>query len=160
MDFLTKPVLMSRLEKAMARIEAAIADRSAHARLKDLSWQLDGLRSTGTRLGDDPHIWIQGRGESFRLSLDRIEMVRAEAEYVRLVIGEVSYLYREPLGDFLKRLDPDKFVRVHRSLILNRRMIAAVRRRATGSYRVMTVDGEDLAVGKSFRQAVRAVVGS
>jgi DNA-binding LytR/AlgR family response regulator len=58
----------------------------------------------------------------------------------------------------LDRLDPQLFVRVHRSLIINRAEIRSVRRSATGSYCLVTNDGSELAVGRSFRQRVREIV--
>ena len=157
-DFLTKPVRMSRLELTMARVRAALADRSAQARLLELSHQLDALRSTGSATDEDPHIWIRRKGEAVRVSLDRVDIIRAEAEYVRIVCGPASYLHREPLAEFLKRLDPQRFLRVHRSLIVNRNLIAAVKRSATGSYRLEMADGTELAVGRSYREAVLRVV--
>lgn len=158
-DFLTKPVRMARLETTVQRVRAAIEDRSAHARLEELSRQLETLRRTTSVQGDEPHVWIQRRGEAVRVLLDRIDRVHAEAEYVRIVVGQASYLHREPLSDFLGRLDPQQFVRVHRSLIVNRRKITSVRRTATGSYRLTAEDGTELPVGRSYRRAVKEMMG-
>ncbi len=92
--------------------------------------------------------------------LDRIDRVHAEAEYVRIVVGQASYLHREPLSDFLERLDATRFVRVHRSLIVNRMKIASVRRSATGSYRLTAEDGTELPVGRSYRRVVKQMMGA
>lgn len=159
-DFLTKPVRQTRLETTIQRIRGALDDRSARVRLEELSRQLETLRRTGTPAADDPHIWIQRRGEIVRVSLQRIDWVRAEAEYVRIVVGAASYLHREPLSDFLTRLDQAEFIRVHRSLIVNRHRVAAVRRNPTGSYRLTMEDGTDLPVGRSYRKVVRGLVCS
>lgn len=157
-DFLTKPVRQARLETTLERIRGALADRSARERLVELSRQLETLRRTGSGGTDDPHIWIQRRGETVRVSLQRIDWIRAEAEYVRIVVGQASYLHREPLSDFLTRLDEAEFLRVHRSLIVNRRRVGAVRRNPTGSYRLTMEDGTDLPVGRSYRKAVRNLI--
>ncbi|MBX3565529.1 MAG: response regulator transcription factor [Sphingomonas sp.] len=159
-DFLTKPVRLARLETTIQRIRAALDDRSARSRLEELSRQLEALRRTGSPATDDPHIWIQRRGETVRVSLQRIDWIRAEAEYVRIVVGQASYLHREPLSEFMTRLDEKDFLRVHRSLIVNRHRVVAVRRNPTGSYRLMTEDGTDLPVGRSYRKAVRALVAA
>lgn len=159
-DFLTKPVRMARLETTIERIRAAIDDRSARARLEELSRQLETLRQTTSAKSDGPHVWIQRRGEAVRVLLDRIDRVHAEAEYVRIVVGQASYLHREPLSDFLERLDATRFVRVHRSLIVNRMKIASVRRSATGSYRLTAEDGTELPVGRSYRRVVKQMMGA
>lgn len=159
-DFLTKPVRLARLETTVQRIRAALEDRSARARLEELSRQLEALRRTGSTAADDPHIWIQRRGETVRVSLHRIDWIRAEAEYVRIVVGQASYLHREPLSEFMTRLDDRDFLRVHRSLIVNRRRVSAVRRNPTGSYRLTMEDGTDLPVGRSYRKAARGLVAA
>ncbi|MES2988844.1 MAG: LytTR family DNA-binding domain-containing protein [Pseudomonadota bacterium] len=159
-DFLTKPVRLARLETTIQRIRGALEDRSAHTRLEELSRQLEALRRTGGGTADDPHIWIQRRGETVRVSLQRIDWIRAEAEYVRIVVGQASYLHREPLSEFMTRLDDADFLRVHRSLIINRRRVAAVLRNPTGSYRLTMEDGTDLPVGRSYRKVVRGLVAS
>lgn len=159
-DFLTKPVLMPRLEVAIARVRSALADRTAAARLAELAKQFDALRGGGRMLDADPHVWIHRRGEALRLSLDRIDSVHAEAEYVRIVTREATYLHRESLSDFITRLDPAHYVRIHRSFVVNRANILAVRRRATGSYRLTLRDGTELPVGKSYRRAIRDIAAS
>ncbi len=159
-DFLTKPVRMARLETAIQRVRAAIEDRSARSRLEELSRQLETLRQTTGAKTEEPHVWIQRRGEAIRVLLDRIDRVHAEAEYVRIVVGQASYLHREPLSDFLERLDSSRFVRVHRSLIVNRQKIASVRRTATGSYRLTAEDGTELPVGRSYRRVVKEMMGA
>lgn len=156
-DFLTKPVLMPRLEVAIARVRSALADRSAGARLAGLARQLEALRGNRRTFDADPHVWIHRRGEALRLSLERIDAVHAEAEYVRIITREATYLHRESLSDFITRLDPAHYVRIHRSFVVNRANILAVRRRSTGSYRLTLRDGTELPVGKSYRRAIRGI---
>lgn len=158
-DFLTKPVRLSRLEHAMRRVAQAIEDRSASARLAELSGQLEALRrERNAELGESSHIWVQRRGESVRVDLDRLHWVRAEGEYVRLVLEGASYLHREPIASILRRLNPDRFIRIHRSFIVNRDRLVSVRRRATGSYAVLVEGGEQIPVGRSYRKLVRSIV--
>ncbi|HEX5184156.1 MAG TPA: LytTR family DNA-binding domain-containing protein [Allosphingosinicella sp.] len=159
-DFLTKPVRLSRLETAIARLREAIVGRSAKERLRELTAQLDGFRQQrdGRQSGD--HLWVHGRGEAVRVDLDRLEWVAAEGEYVRLHIGGASYLHREALTTLMERLDPDRFIRIHRSYAVDRGRVVSVRRRATGSYQLQTDAGRTLPVGRSYRAAVREMMRS
>ena len=154
-DFLTKPVRLDRLETTLHRLRRALADRSAGQRLRELSSQLEALRRerSGPR-----HLWVQTRGESVRVDLDRIERVAAEGEYVRLFLPEGSYLHRDSVSRMAERLDPDRFVRVHRSHIVSRRGLVGVRRRATGSYQLVTAGGAAVPVGRSYRAVVREIL--
>lgn len=158
-DFLTKPVRMGRLETAVERVRRAMADREARDRLAELAQQVQTLRE---KRGRDFHIgnylWVQRRGETVRLDLDLVDWVRAEGEYVRLHIGEASYLHREPISVLMTRLDARRFIRIHRSFIVNHERIHSVRRRATGGYKLVVGD-QELPVGRSYRVKLHQIIG-
>jgi DNA-binding LytR/AlgR family response regulator len=158
-DFLTKPVRLSRLQVAIDRIRHSLDSRSARVRLDELAGQLESLRAErAAQLHERNYVWVQSRGESVRVDLDRVDWVVAEGEYVRLVVGEVSYLHRESVTGMVQRLNPLRFMRIHRSYLINRDRIAAVKRRPTGSYRILTDGGRELPVGRSYRSEVRAML--
>jgi DNA-binding LytR/AlgR family response regulator len=159
-DFLTKPVRLGRLEMAMARVARAIDERSAGRRLAELAGQLAALRAERApgAQADDSHLWVQRRGEMVRVDLGRVDWIRAEGDYVRLHLGAASYLHREPISEIAARLDPARFSRTHRSYIVNRERVVSVRRSAKGGYTLVTDSGEELPVGRSYRQRVREFV--
>ncbi len=159
-DFLTKPVRLARLETAIERIRRAIEERSAATRLAELARQLESLRTERRNEGGGgAHLWVQRRGESVRIDLGQVDRVQAEGEYVRLYYGQISYLHREPISSLIDRFDPDRFVRIHRSHIINRDRIAAIRRRPAGGYTIVTQTGELLPVGRNYRAVVKTLVG-
>ncbi|MBR0553815.1 LytR/AlgR family response regulator transcription factor [Stakelama marina] len=158
-DFLTKPVRIGRLETAIERVRQAIEDRSARERLVAIGEQLHRLREERqTHIRRDRHLWVTRRGEMVRVDLDAVIFVQAEGEYVRLQMGDHDHLHREPISTLLTRLDPDRYVRIHRSYIVDRDRVVGLRRRVTGSYVVTLEDGTELPVGRSFRQDARAIV--
>ncbi|CUS43840.1 MAG: LytTR family DNA-binding domain-containing protein [Pseudomonadota bacterium] len=158
-DFLTKPIRLGRLQTAIDRIRRSIEDRSARARLNELAGQLDALRRERTGdVAESRHIWVQRRGETVRVDLDRVDWVAAEGEYVRLYLGDANYLHRESLTALLEQLDTQRFARIHRSYIVNRERISSVRRLATGSYQLSTDAGNKLPVGRSYRRTVRDMI--
>ncbi|HEY0414512.1 MAG TPA: response regulator transcription factor [Allosphingosinicella sp.] len=158
-DLLTKPVRLTRLETAMQRVRQALVDRNANERLRELAGQLEALRrERNAELGERNHLWVQSRGESIRVDLDKVERIAAEGEYVRLFVGEASYLHRESVTGMADRLNPHRFMRIHRSNIVDRDRVVSVRRRATGSYQVVTDRGITLPVGRSYRRAVRTLL--
>lgn len=158
-DFLTKPVRLARLETACDRVRRALDERTAAARLTELAAQLETLRAERRGEGDDgAHLWVQRRGETVRIDLGRVDRVQAEGEYVRIYHGAASYLHREPISALIGRFDPGRFLRIHRSHILNRDRIASIRRRPAGGYTIVTDTGELLPVGRSYRGIVRELV--
>jgi DNA-binding LytR/AlgR family response regulator len=159
-DFLTKPVRLARLETALERVRRAIEDRSSGERLADLAKQLETLRAERRSEGaEGGYLWVQRRGESVRIDLSQVDRVQAEGEYVRLYHGAASYLHREAISSLIDRFDATKFVRIHRSHIINRDRVASIRRRPAGGYTIVTVAGELLPVGRNYRAVVRDLVG-
>ncbi len=158
-DFLTKPVRLARLDTAVDRVRRAIEDREAATRLADLARQIDALRAEqGGGGGSSSHLWVQRRGENLRLDLAHVDRVQSEGEYVRIFQGDASYLHREPISSLIERFDPTRFVRIHRSHIVNRDRVASIRRRPAGGYTIVTDRGEDLPVGRNYRTVVRDLV--
>lgn len=158
LDFLTKPVRFARLEQALMRARQALADREARRRLEELARQLDTLRAErGGRPADPQHLWVQRRGELVRVDLDRIDCIKAEGEYVRLFCGEISYLHRDLISAIVDRLDPRRFVRIHRSVIVNRDRVACVRHARHGAMKVALENGEELPVGRTYRKLARSL---
>jgi two-component system response regulator AlgR len=154
LDFLTKPVRLSRLEMAVSRAIRFRGDANAVARLAALG---EAMRSERP-VQDAGDLWVQRRGEAVRIDLGRVERVQAEGEYVRLMVDGTNYLHRAALSAILARLDEARFIRVHRSCVVQRNSIKAVRRQVTGSYQVVLTDGSVLPVGRTYRRLVRALV--
>ena len=159
-DFLTKPVRLTRLEAAVDRLRRALADRTANERLSELAGQLEALRQErgGAGIHAPNHLWVRCRGEAVRVDLDRLVAIEAEGEYVRLFTGEASYLHRASVTAMMERLNPARFLRIHRSYIIDRNRIVSVRRRATGGYELLTDAGRTLPVGRNFRAMVRDIL--
>ena len=159
-DFLTKPVRLGRLETALDRVRRAIDDRSAQTRLGEIVCQLEHLREEReTHAQRERYLWVGQRGEMIRVDLDAIVWVQAEGEYVRLYLETTNHLHREPISTLINRLDPARYMRIHRSYVVDRTRVVSVRRRPTGGYVMRMADGRDLPVGRNYRAEARALVG-
>ncbi len=154
-DFLSKPVRLARLETTIDRVRQAIAGREARRRLLDLQGMLDALRDHRDPYRD-VHVWVQRRGEMVRVDLDQLDRVSAEGAYVRLYLESTSFLHRAPIGSIEARLDPQRFIRVHRSHIVRVDHVATIRRTLHGASELNLRDGERLPVGRKFAKPTRA----
>ena len=151
-DFLIKPVRHARLETAVARLRDVIEQRDARRRLAELASQIDALRAEGGTGGAPSNeIWVHRRAERVRVDLDSVEMVQAEGEYVRLFVRDQSYLHRASIGSIAARLDPARFMRVHRSYVIRLDLISKVRRKAAGGYSLLLVSGSEIPLGRLYR---------
>lgn len=158
-DFLTKPVRLARLETALARARHEREQRRAVTRLADLSRQLDTLRAApASKPRDSDHLWVHSRGERVRVPYDRVEMVRAEGEYIRLFVGGTSFLHRGTISGLASELDPAQFIRVHRSFIVRREQVASIRRKLGGAYVFCLATGQEVPVGRVYRRAALALL--
>jgi len=141
-DYVLKPVAADRLQRA---IDRALARRG------------EG------RIGKDPRwideFWVPQRSELLRIVADEVHRIDAERDYVRLHVGDGSHLLLETIGSLAERLDPDRFIRVHRSTILRRDTIAGLRHEGLGVWSVETDVGDTVRIGRTYLKTVKAMAG-
>jgi DNA-binding LytR/AlgR family response regulator len=156
-DFVTKPVRADRLASSVERLRSAIQSRIARQRLNELVEQLDQLRTqhASGMVSDRRFLWVNRRGELIRLDLDRLERAAADGEYVRLFISGQEYLHRESVSGLMGMVDPNAYVRVHRSHVVRRDRVVSIGRRAAGGYFLLLESGARIPVGRRFREAIR-----
>jgi two-component system LytT family response regulator len=94
------------------------------------------------------------------VSLDSLDYVRAAANYVRLHVGETTYEVRERMTTMETRLPRDRFMRIHRSYIVNLAALKELYRAGDGEYLVTLRSGRHLPVGPSYTSLIRAALTS
>lgn len=140
-DYVLKPVKPERLERAIQR---ALSRRS------------DNERSQSKWLEE---LWIPHRSELIRIETDEVSRIDAERDYVRLHVGDRSYLLLQTIAGLEQRLDPAKFIRIHRSTILKKEHIKGLRHDGLGVWSVEMDDGEALRIGRTYLPKVKAMAG-
>ena len=140
-DYVLKPVKPERLKRAIQRA---------------LSRRTDTERSESKWLEE---LWIPHRSELIRIETDEVSRIDAERDYVRLHVGDRSYLLLQTIAGLEKRLDPAKFIRIHRSTILKKEHIKGLRHDGLGVWSVEMDDGEALRIGRTYLPKVKAMAG-
>lgn len=143
-DYLLKPIDPQRLARAVARAGA----------------QRDAPRSPQRATPWATEFWVPHRGEILRIDADRIERVEAERDYMRLHVGERSYLIHTTIAALEQRLDPQQFIRLHRSTIVRSSLIRSLRREPGGSWSAVLADGGAAPIGRTYLDAARALTRS
>lgn len=122
-------------------------------------------------MDDAIHANNQGVSEFVRIAIktkDRILFVdasdvvvaRAQGNYVALVHKSGTYLVRESMASAEEKLSPLRFVRIHRSLLVNIALVKDLRRDRTGTYVLRTTDGREHPVGRLYKDNLKVIARS
>ncbi|MBW0144638.1 LytR/AlgR family response regulator transcription factor [Sphingomicrobium clamense] len=150
-DYLMKPVDAKRLAVAIDRardhiVSHAEADHDvAEKDDEDSPWLTE--------------FWASDLSGLVRIAADDIDRVSAERDYMRLHVGERSWLIHYSMTKLEEGLDPSKFVRLHRSALVRRDFVAGFSRNASGRWVARLQDGTEQAVGRLYADRVREMAG-
>lgn len=153
-DFLSKPIRRERLDVTIARARKALARQEAERRLGEVQATLEQSRRSAEPK-HDAHVWVPRRGGMIRIDLVRVNWVAAEGSYVRLHLDDTSYLHRHAIGLMEKVLDPEQFLRIHRSYLVRVDCVASIRRTIHGGGEVVLHSGIVLPLGRKYSTAAR-----
>ena len=104
-------------------------------------------------------LWVPHRSELVRVSVSDVRRIDAERDYVRLYVGDKTYLLLQTIAGLEEKLDPDAYIRIHRSTILRKDHIAGLRHDGLGVWSVELEDGETLRIGRTYLPKVKAMAG-
>lgn len=149
-DYLTKPVHPRRLRIALDRVREKITAKNALLTQAQLSAVLDGLRSaTEEAKSYTSRLLVKDGEKEILLPTEKIEWVEAAQYYCCLHAHGRSYMLREPITELSNKLDPQQFVRIHRSSIVNLDRIREIYREGQTDGTVVLMDGQKLRMSKA-----------
>lgn len=149
-DYLLKPVAHDRLTRAVDRVEVALRNLTPG----------DGPAITSAPAPEwAEEFWVPHRSELIRIATDQIDRIEAERDYMRLHVGGHSYLLHQTISSLEERLDPQQFVRLHRSHIVRRDHIARLRHDGSGVWFAALADNGEIRIGRTFLANARAMTG-
>jgi two-component system LytT family response regulator len=103
---------------------------------------------------------VKTGGKALFLRVDEIDWVEAQGNYLRLHRSTDSYLIRQTMSDMETSLDPHKFLRIHRSTIVNIERVKELRPMFHGDYGVVLHNGTRLTLSRNYRHKVPAYLGT
>ncbi len=147
-DYLVKPVSPERLQDALWRVRRQGPLDSAQ--------RMAGLLSSATsseakRIVRD-RLPVREGDHYILLRTDQIDWIAAEGNYVRIYAGPRSFLVRGTLADLEQQLDPERFARIHRSVIVNVNRVARITPDAHGDFDVLLTTGQKLRMTRTYRE--------
>jgi len=157
LDYLTKPVELERLQATLAQVKDRIASKLARATHEQMKAVLDVLKS-----GSPPEksfakrLLVHNGAKDVLIAVEGIEWIEAADYYSCLHVGAKNYLLREPIKQLVVTLDPAKFVRVHRSAIVNLDHVREIQREGQSEGSIILHNGHRLKMSKAGWQNLLA----
>jgi two-component system, LytTR family, response regulator len=159
LDYLLKPFDRDRLHQAIERARFELRKSKDHEITHRILQMLSRVKSDKQPSPEfDGRLVIKTRGRIVFLNVDEIDWVEAAANYVRLNASGESYLFRETISRVSERLNPNYFIRIHRSVIVNTRKIKELIPVNSGEYVVVLKSGKELSCSRGFRANVQHLV--
>jgi two-component system, LytTR family, response regulator len=155
-DYLLKPFSDQRFDNALARARKYLGTAEAHAQAEQLTAAAQERQSVDARSGFLERLVLKSNGCITFLDADDVDWVEAADVYVYLHVGRQKHLYRSSVTQLLQRLDPAKFVRVHRSAAVNTSRIRELHARSHGDFTLILKDGTELMLSRAYRAHVEA----
>jgi two-component system LytT family response regulator len=151
LDYLLKPYSDQRFEAALKRVCEFIRSRSATELNARMAGLLEERSSLDAGSGFLDRLVLKSGGRVTFLDVSEVDWIEASGVYVNLHVGSKMHLYRSSVAHLLHRLDPKRFVRVHRSAAVNTDRIQELQPRSHGDYTVVLKDGTELIMSRGYR---------
>jgi two-component system LytT family response regulator len=156
LDYLLKPYDDLRFTQALQRAKLQIESREINKVSKRLLALLEERESNkGLSTSAKPYlsrVMIKLASRVILLRVDEIDWIEADGNYAKLHVGKKAHLLREKMQELESQLDPQRFVRIHRSIIVNLERIKELHPHFNGDYIVVLEDGIQLKLSRSRRE--------
>ena len=164
-DYLVKPFDDERFEQALQRARRMIELKEVDDLRSRLLSVLQGERASDAMSTSAPkgsyleRIPVEMRGKVRVVPVDEIEFIVASGPYAELYSGDRKYVIRESMQNLEEKLDPNVFIRTHRSVIVRLDLIETLHKGAGGDYEVQLKSGRRLRVSRSRIEALEKKLG-
>jgi two-component system LytT family response regulator len=156
LDYLLKPFGKDRFQETLKHARESLERRRAGDLGRRLLALVHDLKPEPQRLD---RLVVKSGGRVFFLRTEEIDWIEAAGNYVRLHLGEESHLFRETMNGMETRLDGRRFVRIHRSRIVNTERIKELQPWFNGEYVVILRNGTRLTLSRGYREKLQEQLG-
>jgi two-component system LytT family response regulator len=154
LDYLLKPFDRERLEQTLTRVRERL--RSGEDLQEKLRLFLEQVKP---RAALRDRLMVRAAGRITFLRAAEVDWIEAADNYVRVHAGRETHLIRETMANLEGELDRRKFIRVHRSAIVNVDSIVEIRSLFHGDHSIVLRTGDEVALGRTYREKLESVLG-
>ena len=155
-DYLLKPFSEERLEATLKRAKEQLKSENNLTTDERLLSLLAELKNETNYLS---RLTIKDRGKIMFVSVDEIESIVAQGNYLE-INSESSHLIRMRLHQLEAKLDPEKFIRIHRSTIVNIDCIRELHPLFNGDQHIIMQSGKKLTMTRNYRDKLKSLLGN
>jgi len=154
-DYLLKPVSSARLREAVRRAVERVRISPPADNDRAIDTLLAGVQETSIV---DARLPVKGVDGTILVKIAEISWIEADGDHLLLHAGDVVHTLRESMANVEERLRPFRFLRVHRSAIVNLQSVTSVEPIAKGDYYLVLRDGTKVRSGRNYRAEVQALI--
>lgn len=154
-DYVLKPIRAERFAQAVDRAVQSVARGPAAQGGAQIQRLLDHVQQQG---GYPRRFAVRSRSRIHFVRTRDIERIQAAANYVEVHVGGKVDMIRQTMKSLEQRLDPERFVRVHRSVIVNLDHVASLEACGRGEYTLTMHDGSCVNTGRSYGDRLRGLL--
>lgn len=148
-DYLLKPFTRERFDAAVDRLQENIEATSTHTMIATLQQAAEPNRAPLQR------ILVKDRGHIFPVNVNDIAYLKSDAKYTGIYVGDKTYLVRLGLSELAERLDPQRFVRIHRSVTVNLDFVESMKADDQSQLQLHMRDGSVLLANRDASKMLR-----
>ena len=148
-DYLLKPFAPERLDQALAHVRATMGAQPVVGQV---------AAEAASRNGPLERILIRDGARVHVIAVEKVDLVEAQDDYVEIRSEGKGYLKSQRLSDLEGQLDPTRFVRIHRSYIVNIERVSRIEQATKDTHQAVLKDGTVVPVSRSGYQKVRSLV--
>jgi two-component system LytT family response regulator len=166
LDYLLKPFDDERFQSALMHAKRIIREQKVgevSQQLLDLLERFSPAGRPPIRSNDDhkylPRLMIRSGGRLTVVDVRDVEWIEAEGNYVSIHSQGKSHLLRQKISALEAQLDPSRFARIHRSIIIRTDLIKSMKPLFNGDHSVTMLDGREFTMSRTYRDRVLSALG-
>jgi two-component system LytT family response regulator len=150
-DYLLKPFSEERFRQAVSRARERLqqsAEKGSDERFRRL---LDHFKPNKSFL---ERLIVNHQNRLIPINVADVDWIETYGNYLKIHTGKKIYLSRGTMNDLETRIDPEKFLRIHRATLVNLDRIKELQPMFGGQYAVILRDGTELTLSRNYRKAI------
>ena len=153
-DYLLKPVTRERFAQTLARAKTRLQAQPAEEASRQILSLLETIAAPSRAL---KRLAVRTAGKTTFVDISDVDWIEAAENYVKLHVGRVSHLVHVTMNTLEKSLDPETFLRIHRSIIVNVGRVQELEPSVHGEYVVTLPHGVRVRSGRTYHEKLKAL---
>jgi len=156
LDYLLKPFSAERFRSALGHAREHVSNRR---KIDDTQIRPSAAGAAPESQAQRSRLMIKASGRIHFVRMADVDWCEASGNYVRVHVGTQEHLVRDTMSHLESQLDPNQFVRIHRSTIVNVDRIQEMHSSFNGEYVVLLRNGTRLTLSRGYRDTIQARLG-